>query len=204
MVNLSIIWILLTALAVSLCAIAYLYFVVIPQTKRNAILENILNRKSVRNYIKGKEVTDEQIHKILQAAMAAPSARNSQPWEFIVIKDRKKLDALAEQNPYGKMLFDASCAIVVVGNLNRAPENEFWTQDTSAATQNILLEIEALGLGAVWIGTYPKEDRVQVVKKELSLPDNVIPLNIISIGYPTGKDQPKDKWNKDFIHYEKY
>ena len=200
----SLIWVLSIALVISLCIIAYMNFVIIPKVKQNAVLDNILNRKSVRNYIKGKEVTDEQINKILQAGMAAPTARNTQPWEFIVVKDRKTLDKLAQRNPYGKMLFDASCAIVIAGNKNRAPENEFWNQDTSAAAQNMLLEIEALGLGAVWVGNYPKEERMQAAKEELSLPENIIAFNIISIGYPAGKDKPKNKWNKDYIHYEKY
>lgn len=204
MVSFTIIWFLALILAICLSAILYMTFVVIPKIKQNSVFENIFNRKSVRNYVKGKKVSDAQIEKILQAAMAAPSARNSQSWEFIVVKDRGVLDRLAERNPYGKMLFEASCAIVVVGNLQRVPTNEFWSQDASAATENILLAVEALGLGAVWIGVYPKEDRMQIAKEELSLPENVIPLNIISIGYPTGKDVAKNKWNKDFVHYDRY
>ena len=204
MVSFTIIWFLALILAICLSAILYMTFVVIPKIKQNSVFENIFNRKSVRNYVKGKKVSDAQIEKILQAAMAAPSARNSQSWEFIVVKDRDVLDRLAERNPYGKMLFEASCAIVVAGNLQRVPTNEFWNQDASAATENILLAVEALGLGAVWIGVYPKEDRMQIAKEELSLPENVIPLNIISIGYPTGKDVAKNKWNKDFVHYDRY
>lgn len=192
------------ALLVCICYIAYSEIVLIPKIKQDSVLENILNRKSVRNYIKGKEITDEQIEKILKAGMAAPSARNLQPWEFIVVKDRKILDALAEKSPHGKMLSDASLAIVVAGNLNTEGVSDFWIQDTSAVTQNILLEVEALGLGAVWIGGYPKEDRANMIKEELKLPKNIVPLNIISIGYPTGKDKPKNKWNPEKIHYNKY
>ncbi len=199
-----IIGILSAALLICICYITYSEIVRIPKIKQDSVLENILNRKSVRNYVKGKEVTDEQIEKILKAGMAAPSARNLQPWEFIVVKDRKILDALAEKSPHGKMLSDASLAIVVAGNLNIEGVSDFWIQDTSAVTQNILLEVEALGLGAVWIGGYPKEDRANMIKKELKLPENIIPLNIISIGYPTGKDQPKDKWKPEKIHYNKY
>lgn len=199
-----IIGILSAALLICICYITYSEIVRIPKIKQDSVLENILNRKSVRNYVKGKEVTDEQIEKILKAGMAAPSARNLQPWEFIVVKDRKILDALAEKSPHGKMLSDASLAIVVAGNLNIEGVSDFWIQDTSAVTQNILLEVEALGLGAVWIGGYPKEDRANMIKKELKLPENIIPLNIISIGYPTGKNQPKDKWKPEKIHYNKY
>lgn len=199
-----IIGVLSAALVIAAGYIAYNQFILIPKIKQDAVLENILNRKSVRNYIKGKEITDEQIEKILKAGMAAPSARNLQPWEFIVVKDRKTLDSLAQKSPYGKMLSDASAAIIVAGNLNTEGVSDFWLQDAAAATQNILLEIEALGLGAVWIGGYPKEDRANMIKEELKLPKNIIPLNIISIGYPTGKDQPKDKWKPEKIHYEKY
>lgn len=177
----------------------------IPAMKENAVLENILSRKSVRNFVKGKEINREQLEKILRAGMAAPSARNSQPWEFIVIKDKDILKSLADKNPHGKMLEDASCAIVVAGNIDKTGgADDFWSQDTSAATENMLLEIEALKLGAVWIGVYPKKERMKIVIEELELPENVIPLNIVAIGYPTGKDKPKDKWNPDNIHYDKY
>lgn len=199
-----IIGVLSLALLVCICYITYIHTIGTDKIKQNAILENILNRKSVRNYIKGKEITEEQINKILRAGMAAPSARNLQPWEFIVIKDRKTLESLAQKSPYGKMLSDASAAIIVAGNLNTEGVSEFWIQDTSAVTENMLLEIEALGLGAVWIGGYPKEERTNMIKEELKLPQNIVPLNIISIGYPTGKDLPKDKWKPEKVHYEKY
>lgn len=199
-----IIGILSIALLLCICYISYNELVIIPKIKQNSVLENILNRKSVRNYVKGKEVTDEQIEKILKAGMAAPSARNLQPWELIVIKDRKTLDTLAQKSPYGKMLSDASLAIVVAGNLNTEGVSDFWIQDTSAVTENILLEVESLGLGAVWIGGYPREDRANMIKETLKLPQNIEPLNIISIGYPTGKDKPKDKWNPKKIHYDKW
>lgn len=199
-----IIGVLSAALLICICYIAYNQVVTIPKIKQDSVLENILNRKSVRNYIKGKEITDEQIEKILKAGMAAPSARNLQPWEFIVVKDRKILDSLAEKSPHGKMLSDASAAIIVAGNMNIEGVSDFWIQDTSAVTQNILLEVEALGLGAVWIGAYPKKDRANMIKEELKLPEHIVPLNIISIGYPTGKDQPKDKWKPEKIHYNKY
>lgn len=200
-----IIGVLSIALIACICYIAYFQTKGIAKIKQDAVLENILNRKSVRNYIKGKDVTDEQIEKILRAGMAAPTARNLQPWEFIVVKDKKLLEKLGNESPYGKMLNDASCAIIVAGNMDKAGEHkDFWTQDTSAATENILLEVEALGLGAVWIGGYPKQDRMDIISRALNLPQNVIPLNIISIGYPTGKDKPKDKWKTENIHYEKY
>ncbi len=172
------------------------------ELKQNAVLENIQSRKSVRHFVKGKEISREQIEKIIRAGMAAPSARNIQPWEFIVINDRETLNSLAEKSPFGKMLADASCAIVVAGS--KEGTNEFWVQDTSAATENMLLAIEAIGLGAVWIGVYPVEERVIPVSQTISLPENIVPLNIVAIGYPTGEDMPKDKWKPEKIHYNKY
>lgn len=112
------------------------------------------------------------------------------------------MDKLAERNTYGKMLFSASHAIIVAGNTDKMGEHkDFWQQDAAAATQNIMLMAESMGLGSVWIGVYPKEDRIQIAKDELNLPDNIIPFNIISLGYPDGTDKPKDKWNENNIHY---
>lgn len=166
------------------------------------VFNNILNRKSVRNYITGKEIPEEDIETILKAGMAAPSARNVQPWKFMVIKDRKILNNLAERQPYGKMLKGASIAIAIAGDMEKAGEHkDFWIQDLAAATENILLMVEALGLGAVWIGVYPKEERIQITQEELNLPKNLTPFNIISIGYPEKDEQPKDKWNKNNIIY---
>ena len=168
------------------------------------VFNNILSRKSVRNYITGKEIPDKDIETILKAGMAAPSARNIQPWKFMVIKDRKILNNLAERQPYGKMLTNASIAIVIAGDMEKAGEHkDFWQQDLAAATENILLMAEALGLGAVWIGVYPKEDRVQITREELNIPNELIPFNIISIGYPEKEEQPKNKWNQENIIYYK-
>lgn len=172
------------------------------EEKTNIVLENILNRKSVRHYLEGKKIPDAKIQTLLKAGMAAPSARNIQPWEFIIVDDRDILDKLAERNTYGKMLFSASHAIIVAGNTDKMGEHkDFWQQDAAAATQNIMLMAESMGLGSVWIGVYPKEDRIQIAKDELNLPDNIIPFNIISLGYPDGTDKPKDKWNENNIHY---
>ncbi len=172
--------------------------------EKEIILKNILNRKSVRNFVKGKTIPNEEKTLLLKAAMAAPSARNLQPWELIVVDNREILDKLATRHPYAKMLTSAPLAIVVAGNTAKEGVSEFWIQDTSAVTENILLAAEALNLGAVWIGCYPREERIEIVKKELKLPDKIIPLNIIAIGYPSGEDKPKDKWDENKIHYNKW
>ena len=166
----------------------------------------IHERKSVRHF-EQEDVADKDIDIILNAAMAAPTAGNKQPWEFIVIKNRERLDNLAEYLPYGKFLKRAPLAIIVVGNLDRAftgEERELWVQDTSAATENLLLAAEAIGLGAVWTAVYPMQDRVKNVSDFLKLPDNIIPLNVVIIGHPSGVESPKDKTKPEYIHYENY
>lgn len=170
------------------------------------IVSLIRNRKSVRSYT-GEKITDEQIQIILQAGMAAPSAVNAQPWAFVVVTQRETLDNLGQKLPYAKMLKEAGAAIIVCGDMKKAlPDNdkEFWVQDCSAASQNILLAIESLGLGAVWTAVYPNTDRIKTVKSTLALPDNVIPLNVIPVGVPKGMSFPKDKWNPANIHWEKW
>ena len=132
-------------------------------------MKEILERRSIRKYT-GKPVSDELIEKLLRAAMAAPSAGNQQPWEFVVIKDRNTMDAVTEIHPYSLMLKEAAFAIVVCADLEKEKHQGYWPQDCAAATENILIEAQYLGLGAVWLGVYPREDRVEGVKKLLNLP----------------------------------
>ena len=173
--------------------------ILLPRGAENAaappdVLTVIHQRKSVRNY------TAEPV----RAGFAAPSARNLQPWEFYVITERGTLDALAASLPYGKMLAKAQAAIVVCGNSRQFGEGatrEMWVQDCSAATENILLAAEGIGLGAVWIGVYPYAPRVEAVSKALKLPEEFIPLNVISIGRPDGKDMPKQKYRESKVHW---
>lgn len=169
-------------------------------------LSVIHSRKSVRHYI-DKSVTKEDLKKIIKAGMAAPTAMDKRPWAFIIITEKKTLLALANNLQYAKMLNNAGAAIVVCGLMDRTiPGNarEFWIQDCSASTQNILLATEALGLGAVWIGIHPVPDNIAAVRKVLSIPENVIPLNIISIGHPVGDEKPKDKYDPSAIHWEQW
>lgn len=176
-------------------------------SKELTALEVIHQRKSVRKYIDNKPVPDSLLDIIVRAGMAAPSARNIQPWEFIVITDREVLDSLSLQLPYGKMLTTAPAAIVVCGNTgiyDSEAASKYWEQDCTAATENVLLAIEALGLGGVWIGTYPDSERSLWVSSVLELPSDVLPLSVISLGYPTGIEKPKDKYKPEKIHYNRY
>ena len=163
-------------------------------------LDCILSRKSVRKYSE-QPVTDEQVDTLLRAAMAAPTGKNVRPWEFVVVRNREVLDAMAEALPYAKMLTQANVAIVVCGD---AEKSAYWYVDCSAATQNILLAAENMGLGAVWTATYPYEDRMDVCKKALNLPDNILSLCVIPVGYPAKPFQPMDKYDATKIHNEKY
>ncbi len=176
------------------------------QDGSEAVLNTILKRTSIRSY-KNKPVEKEEIEKLLRAGMAAPTAMNKQPWHFVVVTDKGQLQKLSEANPYAAMAAKAPLAIVVCGDMNKAAEGnarEFWIQDCSAATENILLATTGMGLGAVWTGTYPSKERCADVAKVLGLPESLIPLNTIVIGYPDADVSPKDKWNTENISYNTY
>lgn len=170
------------------------------QYEQNPVIQNILQRKSVRSYV-GRPVEEEKVEVLLEAAMAAPSGKNAQPWDFIVITRRDILDEMAEKLPYAKMLKDASVAIAVCADRTKSP---YWYVDCSAATQNILLAAEALGLGAVWTATYPYRDRMDVVKELCGLPGSYDSLCIIPVGYPARENKPKDKYDAGKIHRDVY
>lgn len=174
-------------------------------SKTDAVLENIHSRKSVRQFT-SEEISQEQIEIMLKAAMAAPSAVNYQPWRFVVVSGRESLDRLSENLPYAKMLTQATLAIVVCGETTwmGGNENPYWPQDCSAATQNMLLAAESLGLGAVWTAVYPDQERVAAVKTLLEIPDGVLPLCVVPMGHPAGEQKPKDKWKPENIHYGKW
>ncbi|MBQ0007698.1 MAG: nitroreductase family protein [bacterium] len=170
------------------------------------VLQNIASRKSVRHFTQ-EPVTQEQLQTLARAAMAAPTACNKQPWAVIAINDRTMLDSLCAGLPYAKMLAEAQAAMIVCGDLSKALEGDgaqFWIQDCSAATENLLLAAEAMRLGAVWTAVYPDPERMAIVNKVLNLPENIIPLNVIPIGHPTGEDQPKDKWIDENYHLNKW
>ncbi len=170
-----------------------------------AVIENIMTRTSVRRFSE-KAVAKDTLDLLLRAGMAAPTAVNKQPWAYVAITERQILDSLDAVHPHAH-LAGASAAIVVCGDLNRTLEGrsqEYWIQDCSASTENILLAAHAYGLGAVWCGVYPDDERISGVRRVLQLPENIIPLNVITIGYPAGENQPKDKWDPEKIHYQKW
>jgi nitroreductase len=165
--------------------------------------EAILTRRSVRAYT-DQPVSDEMIHKLLVAAMSAPSAGNGQPWHFGVITERIVLNSLAELLPFGKMLQQAPLAIVVCGETKGQPFDGYWVQDCSAATENLLLAAHALGLGGVWLGVYPREDRVAGVRNILGMADAVTPLCVLSIGHPAEPSGPVDRYRAERVHRDRW
>ncbi|WP_221932507.1 flavin reductase [Carboxylicivirga sp. M1479] len=177
-----------------------------PLVYNNPTLASIHNRKSVRHYTNQK-VSAEVLTTLVKAGMAAPTAADKRPWAFVVIEERNVLDSLSTLSPYTKMLEQATAAIVVCGDMDKALDGvarDYWIQDCSAATQNILLAAESMGLGAVWTGVYPIEKRVVEVRNVIEAPESIIPLNVIVLGYPTGEDKPKNKWDESKLHWEKW
>jgi nitroreductase len=170
------------------------------------ICKAIFERKSVRNF-NDKKITKDQLELLVKAGMAAPSAMNKQPWAFIIADDRKVLDLLAEKLPYAKMLFQAQAAIIVCGDMRKALEDwqqEYWIQDCSAASMNILLAAQSMGIGSVWTGLYPAKGRAATVKEILNLPEYITPLNVLALGYAAINEGPKNKFNPDNVHWNSW
>lgn len=166
-------------------------------------IETIMTRTSIRSFT-DRAVAADTIEMLLRAGMAAPTAVNLQPWHFVVVNDRAKLDELGGNGRQSKMWQESPLVIVVCGNLEKAlegPGQAFWVQDCSAATENILLAAHALGLGAVWTGCYPIEERVSMVSEVLGLPEHIVPLCAIVMGYPNESPEPKDKWKPENVSY---
>ena len=160
-------------------------------------LDFIFRRRSIRQY-QPKVVPKEDVKALLEAGMAAPSASNLQPWHFVTVTDRAKLNSLAAAHPYGKMLAQASLAIAVCGD-PKASER-YWDQDGSAATENILLAAPALGLGAVWLGCHPRDERKAAIRKVLEIPQNIEILSLISLGVPAETKPSRTQYRPDRVH----
>ena len=166
-------------------------------------IEAILTRRSIRKYTPAP-VSEEELHTVLDAAMNAPSSSNGQPWHFVVIDDRTVLDEIPKFHQYSSMLKEAPMAIVVCGDTKLERTKGVWVQDCSAATENILLAARAQGLGSVWLGVFPIEERVAGLRRLLGLPDNVIPLSIIAIGHPGETKPPANRFNAERVHKNKW
>lgn len=169
------------------------------------VIDNIMSRTSVRKYT-GQSVGMDTLRTLVRAGMAAPTAANRQPWAFVVVTDPAMRDSLAKVHPMSH-LEKAAAGIVVCGDTYRTMDGasgEFWQQDCSAASENILLAANAYGLGAVWCGVYPIPERVSGVRRVLGLPLSIVPLSIITVGHKANDPKPKDKWNPENIHYNRW
>ena len=163
----------------------------------------LMTRRSIRKYAPG-DVSDDLLRKLLAAAMAAPSAGNAQPWHFVAMRDRATLDEIANFHPYAKMVRDAPLAVLVCAELAREKYQGFWVQDCSAATMNLLLAAHALGLGGVWVGVYPVEDRMENFRRLLGLPAGVVPFALAPLGHPGQKAGEADRFAADRIHADRW
>jgi len=160
-------------------------------------------RRSIRRYTE-RPVETEKVQALLVSAMAAPSAGNQQPWRFVVVTDRVLRERIAETSPYAKMLPEAPLAIVICGETKDLRHPVMWQQDCAAATQNMLLAAHANGLGAVWLGFYPHTERSEPLADLLRLPDSVLPMAVVAIGYPAEHKDPAARYEPAFVHYESW
>ena len=167
----------------------------------NPNLDFIFKRRSVRKYVDG-EIPAEMLHDLLEAAMAAPSARATDPWHFVVITERETLNKMTGSLPNGKMLLTAPAAILVCGDMNRALEGfeSYMLQDVSAAVENILLSATALGLGSCWLGIHPRRNRMDGIRSLFNLPEHIIPVAGIALGWPDGTPEARTRYRDECVH----
>lgn len=167
-------------------------------------MEAIYSRRSIRKYL-SEPVSMEQVEQLLRAAMYAPSAGNEQPWHFVVVHNREKLTTITQYHPYTQMLHEAPLAIVPCADLRDVKyDGNFWIQDMSAAIQNLLLEAEDMGLGTCWCGVYPNQALVENTKALLSLPEWLVPVAIVAVGYPAEVRAVKERYHSDRVHWDAY
>lgn len=160
-------------------------------------LEVLFTRRSIRKY-ETTPVTDEELHTLLEAGMNAPSANNRQPWHFVVVDDRDKLNGIMAAHPYTRMLAQAPLAILVVGDTETSPS--YFQQDCAAAIENILLAAKALGLGTVWCGVYPNDERVAAMRELFAIPESFAPIGVVAVGHPAEDKGRVERWSDDKVH----
>jgi nitroreductase len=168
-------------------------------------IENLFARRSIRQYT-GDPVAEEQVTLLLEAAMAAPSAGNRKPWHFVVVRDQALREQIAASHPHAKMVRQAPVCIVPCGqpSLSFADRPDFWIQDLSAATENLLLAATALGLGSVWCGVHPVQERVREAREMLGIPEDVIPFCYIAIGHGAEEKEPRTQYDEERVHRDRW
>ena len=169
------------------------------------IYDIINTRRSIRRYAAPQqEIPGTIVKRLLHAAMQAPSAGNQQPWHFLLVTDRKKLDTVPEFHHYCKMIDQVDLAIVVCGDPDGKKWPEFWPQDCSAAVQNILLAARAEGLGTVWTGVYPDKERIQGCRDLFNIPEHILPFAIIPVGWTEGEFNMIDRYNPEVVYQNEW
>jgi len=171
----------------------------------NPQLQFIFSRRSIRQYTE-REIPESMLIDLLKAAMAAPSARGKDPWHYIVLRSRAAMDQLADALPYGKMLKQAAAAMVACGNLETAHDQQlsYLLQDVSASIENVLLAANALGLGACWLGVHPRKERIDLIAKQFFLPQSIVPVAAIALGWPAQESAPRTRYNPELVHWEQW
>ena len=170
------------------------------------VVNNILTRVSVRQFT-DQRPSEEQIQTLLRCAMAAPSAVNRQPWSFIVVDDPALLKQIGDSLPNTRVQNNAQLCFVMCGDLSKTLDGEaqeYWIHDVSACTENLLLAAHSMGLGAVWCAIQPNAERIRLARQILNIPDNLVPLCIVPVGYPAEQPAVKDKWKEENIHYNRF
>jgi nitroreductase len=162
-------------------------------------IEALNTRRSIRAFT-SRPVSLEMVRELIRAAMHAPSAGNEQPWHFIIITNREILDKIPDFHPYAGMLGEAPLAVLVCGDPRQEKHPGMWVQDLAAATQNLLLAAHAKGLGAVWVGVHPREDRILALRNLIELPEAIIPFALIPLGHPAEKADAEDRYRPELIH----
>ncbi|MBP5527091.1 MAG: nitroreductase family protein [Bacteroidales bacterium] len=187
-----------------------------PADPAEVVMQNILNRKSVRSYT-GDTIPAAVMENLLRAAMSAPTGMDIRPWSFVVLSDKSQYETIFEGNGNMKKFMESGAIIVVCADTTvtrptrEDPDgpavtrpNPMWRDDVAAATENLLLAVEGYGLGACWTACYPFENTMAPVRKNLGLPDNVVPYAVVPIGYPSTENSPKDKWDPSRVHYDRW
>ncbi len=167
----------------------------------NNMLKLIFSRRSVRSY-REEKVPRERITTLLKAAMSAPSACNQQPWSFVVIEDREALAALSQIHGGYTTMNRSPLVILVCGDPQAAVLRQYWEHDCAAATENIILAAQAVGLGAVWMGvTQAAERDMEIIRNTLHIPQEIVPFSFVSLGYPEEPPEPADRFDEGRVHY---
>lgn len=165
-------------------------------------MQAILTRRSIRRYT-SEPVSEDLVDELLKAAMSAPTAAG-QAWHFVIVRDRHVLESVPNFHPHAEMLRTAAVGILVCGDPTAETRKGRWPLDCAAATENMLIAANALGLGAVWVGIYPVEERIRGMRELLGIPEHIVPLSMVSLGYPGEKKKPPSRYNPQLIHYDRW